>query len=322
MTTLVHVSATPYPSLALVVLRIDTSGDPVDSAVVVRRVVGETDTVAVVPPAGMDADAGGITLVNGSLVVVDSSAPLDTPFEYLAAPPGDDPVVVCTPVTLASQNLWRLGDPARPYLDLALRTVRDNPTTCSSANIVILGLTDDDSAGRGDLYEVPGSRYPHAQAEYQATPAFQIRFGTETLADRQAAEALFVSGAILLLRSPATYGIDPRYVKVDEVLVARESRDLRRPWRIFTVSCRQVQAPAVGSYGWTGARFADLCSGGYATWSAMLAGGLSWASWGYGVGGGGFPAAGMTWTELAATYADWTAVTATGKTWGELAGGG
>lgn len=321
MTTLIHVTATPVSSLALVMLRVDTSGDRVPAVTLLRRVVGSTVTASVIVPAGM-ADADGNLLVpGGSAELLDSTAPLDTPFEYLAGLPGQTPTVVCTPVTLASSDMWHLGDPARPYLDLALSRTTTTPYCDTSGSIIILGLSDDTLGGRGDVLEIPGRRMPQAQVEYQQTPSFQVRFGTKLTSDRQAAEALFATGDVLLLRVPVAYDLDPRYVMVDEVQIGRVSTDHRKEWRLFTVSLREVDQPAVQSGGAAGFRFSDLCSGGYATWSAMVAGGLSWASLGYGVGGGGLPAVMRTWAEVNSTWASWNALAATGKTWTDVVTG-
>lgn len=322
--TTIHVTAIPMSDLGLVMLRVDTSGAPPPAGTVIlaRRNVGATSSMYPTVPAGFLSTEATVQLVGTSAAFVDSTAPLDTPVEYLAGLPGATLSVVASPVTVASGGRWWLGDPLRPYLDMSLVTKRSSGLACPIVGYrVISSLGDDAWDGRRDLVDVPGSRYPIAAAEPMASPTFEIRFGTRTLADRQAAEALFAPGDTLLLRAPTGYGLDPTYVAVTSLQLARVSANHQRTERVVTARVKVMEQPAGAAYGWLGARWADLCSGAYPTWSAMTAAGLSWGSLGTGVASGAYPTAMRTWSEVSATWATWALLTATGKTWEAVAVG-
>ena len=325
MTTLIHVSASVYADLGLVMLRVDTSGDlaPGDVVSLGRRNVDSAVVEDVVVPAGYLSPSGDVHLVNGSGLFADTTVPLDTPVEYLAALPGQSMAVVAGPVTVDSGLNWRLGDPFRPYLDMPLILARSNPVLCPPTDraALILSLSEDNLDGQGEMTQIPGRADPVVSVEPIATPTFEVRLATRTRVDRDAALALFASGDVLLLRPPGIYETDPRFVEVTGVRVARISSDHRRSWRTITVSAREVAQPAGSAYGWLGARWTDLCGGTYPTWSAMAAAGISWGSLGAGVAGGGLPAAMRTWTEVSASWATWDDLTATGKTWAQVLAG-
>lgn len=324
MTTIVHISATPYQDLGMVRLSVDTSGDPPPGGVVVvgRRAVGSTVLEQLVKPAGYMDVSGEVHLVNRSAMFFDTTIPLDTPVEYLAGLPGEDPVVATGSITVDSNLAWRLGDPLRPYLDMTMTLVRTNATACPAApNAIIMSLSDDSLAGQSESTMVPGSRYPLTNPQPIASPAFEINFATKTEADQLAATALFAPGGILLMRVPDVYETASRYLRVDSVSVARVRSDHRFPWRRFTVQAREEEVPAGAAYGWLGARWADLCSGSYPTWTSALSGGLTWVSAGSGILSGAFPAAMRTYAEVSATWATYTDLIATGKTYTQLVDG-
>jgi hypothetical protein len=325
MSTLVHVSPSVYSSLGLVVLRIDTSGDPPPGGLVsiTRREVGYTVESPVVAPAGYASGSAVIRLVNGSAIIADTTVPLDVAIEYLAGLPGETLTVAAGPVTLLSGATWRLGDPLRPYLDLALTPRRTTPVECptTAGAKIILGLTADQLDLQSEIGQLPGNRNPLVSVEPIASPSFEVRFATRSQPDREAAEALFAPGGILLLRAPATYQFRQRYLIPTGLSISRVSSDHRKPWRVITVQARECSQPPGASYGWLGTRWQDLCSGGYTTWAALAIAGLSWGSMGTGVVGGGFPAAMRTWTEVDSAYASWGALTVAGLTWSELLGG-
>lgn len=321
MATTVHVTATPIDALGLVALRVDTSGDLVPTVTLARRVVGDMATDPVVLAAGYLSVSGELDLVNGSAVVFDTTVPLDTPVEYLVAVSGGVPAVATAPVTVASGSVWRLGDPLRPYLDITA-TLATGVAECSTARATLtMGLSGDSLDGQGELVQVPGRRDSLVGTEPISMPTFELRLATRTATDRTAVESLLEPGGVLLLRMPSAYAMPPRYVAVSRASVDRLVSDQRRPWRRFTISLQQVGNPAGGAYGWLGVRWADLCTGPYATYAALTAAGVSWASIADGVGGGVYPTVMRTWSEVTATWATWAPLTATGKTWSQLVAG-
>lgn len=326
MATLVHVSPLLYAGTGSVRLRIDTSGDPPPGGVVTvsRRVAGEEETEPIIPAAGYLSATAAIHLINGTAVLTDTSAPLDVPVEYLAGLPGQDQVVATDPITVPSGGVWRLGDPLRPYLDLTLTLTRAAPAPwCpeSTGAKIILGLSEDSLDMQSEVFRVPGSRTPLTSVEPIASPVFEIRFATRSHEDRLQAEAIFAPGGNLLLRVPANYQFEQRYLTITSVRVERISPDHRRPWRVFTVQAKECDQPPGASYGWVGARWADLCPGSYPDWAAVLAAGLSWASLGSGVAGGGFPSVMRSYAEVDSIYATYAALSAAVPTYADLAGG-
>ncbi len=325
MFTLIHVSPTVYAGLGIVMLRVDTSGDPApgDLVVIARRIVGSTSPEEVIPAAGYLSESSTVHLINGSSILFDTTVPLDTAVEYLAYLPGEDPEVVTGGVTVPSGMIWRLGDPVRPYLDLPLTLSRANPVECptTAGAKIILSLSDDSLDMQSEIMKLPGSRTPLTYTEPIASPTFEIRFATRSVADRQAAENLLAPGGVLLLRAPSVYQFVQRYLVVTSAKIERISADHRKSWRIFTVQAKECSQPPGAAYGWLGARWLDLCYGGYADWDAILAAGLSWGSLGTGIAGGGYPSEMRTYAEVDATYAIHAALIATGKTYSDLVTG-
>lgn len=324
MTTMVHVTAVPYEGTGMVMLRVDTSGDPAPGDIVTlgRRPVGSTAASPAIVPAGYLATSGDVRLINGSGLFYDTTIPLDTPVEYLSGLPGGTATVAAGPITLGSQSTWRLGDPLRPYLDMAMVLTRSTATACPVApNAIITSLTDDSLSGQSESVAVPGSGYPLTNPEPISSPTFGIAFVTKTTADREAAESLFAPGGILLLRAPSAYALPSRYLRVDSVGIARVRSDHRFPWRRFDAQVREEEQPTGAAYGWLGACWADLCSGSYPTWSAVTAAGLSWSSLATGIASGAYPSVMRTYPEVAATWATYADLEATGKTYAQLAAG-
>lgn len=322
MVTFVHVSHLVYADLGLVVLRVDTSGDPVpgDLITIARRMAPLGSIESVIPAAGYLSESNQIQLVNGSAVIVDSTVPVDTTVEYLAGVGNEEPEVVTGEIIVPSGMVWHLGDPLRPYLDLHLTLSRANPVECpiSASGKIILGLSRDSLDMQGEVISLPGSRNPLVYTEPIASPTFEIRFATRSAGDRQAAEDLFSPGGVLLLRAPSVYQFTQRYLAVTSVSIDRISGNHRKPWRIFTVQARECSQPPGASYGWMGARWQDLCSGPYSYWDDVTVAGISWGSLGYGTVGGAIPSSIVTYDEVDTTYADYSTVTATGKTYEEL----
>jgi hypothetical protein len=322
MATLIHVTHAVYVGLGLVIVRVDASGDPPPdgAAVIARRMVGSTILSYPNLPAGYLSSNATVQLVDGVGLFADTTAPLDTPFEYLSGLPGETLAVAAGPVTVPSGSVWRFGDPLRPYLDVPLTLSRSSKVECptTAGAKIILSLSNDNLSLQTEVLGVPGSRYPIAIPEPIASPLFDIRIATRAREDREAMEALLAPGGVLLIRPPSPYQMGPRYLIPTGVEIARISADHRKPWRVFTIQARECAQPAGEAYGWLGARWQDLCSGPYATWGDVAAAGLSWGSLGMGAGSSGYPGSITTWTAVGATYPTWADLTATGKTWHEL----
>jgi len=314
-----------YTDLGLVLLRVDTSGTPAPDGVVAlaRREVGSTTSSSITLPAGYLSTSNNVQLVGNSGLFADTTVPLDTAVEYLSGLPGTTLTVATGSVTVASSAKWRLGDPLQPYLDLTLLKTRGSTATAcpdSTQAIIINGLGEDALDMQSELTQRPGSRTPLPGIEPISSATFEVRFGTRTQTDREAAESLFATGNILLLRAPSVYQMDPRFVAVTSARIARVRTDHRVQWRMVTAQLRVVDQPPGSAYGFLGARWMDLCAT-YSTWTALNAAGLSWASLGTGVAGGTFPAAMRTYAEVQSEFASYTAVATGGRTYDQLLAG-
>lgn len=321
MATLVHVSPTMFPEAGSVLLRVDISGDAAATVVVVRRTVGQVATEPIIAPAGFVAPNGDIALLDGSAVLIDTGAPLDTPFEYLASVSGGTLVLVAGPMTLPSSTVWRLGDPLAPYLDVPL-VLSEVLSACSTAGaIVVLGLESDDYESQTILVRFDGVAAPRAISRPLSTPSTTLNLATRTLQDRDRIRALASPGRVLELRAPAVYGVAPRYVVVQGMSVARLTRDHRKVWRSVTLQLMETSQPSGGAYGQVGNRWVDLCDGPYATFAAATAAGAFWWAIAAGIVGGTYPVSMRTCASAAAEFATCALMAAGGRTCEELVGG-
>jgi hypothetical protein len=322
MTSTVGVSVTPIPDLGNVVLTITVSGDPVSAVSVLRRNVGETELMAVNPPADGNDGAGGVLLVGGSATVVDSCAPLGVPFEYLTSVSGAAPTLSSIPVTLVTGTTWWLGCPARPSLNVRMPKTLVSPPCSTAGSVVMVGMTDHTRAGKSTLVEVDGRADSLHSSKPMMLPAYTITLATRTLADLGKVSAILDPGEVLCLRAPGTsaYGFLIAYLSVRSATIMRISNDLRKEWRRITLEVVEILEPLGGVYGSSGAMFSDLCDV-YSTFALAEAQGLSWSNMPWGQFGGTFPSVFRTGSELASEFATCTAVTATGHTCSEILGG-
>lgn len=320
---MVHVAATPDDAAGIVRLRVSASGSTVRSVQLYRRVVGSTELVRVIPPGSyLDVDSG-ILLVSSQAVFDDTTAPLNSPFEYLAAPVGEDPVTASDQVTLSFTGNWWLGDPLRPHLDLSV-VMRNGATPCSGTRaIYFLGVSALDRDGRSIRSDVPSQTYQYHTTYPMGAPSGILSVATRQLPDKDDMNLLFDSGDILLLRAPLTggYGFTNLFLSIARVQEARLVSDHRVPWRRFNIQFQVVGPPAGGAYATDGTSWGDLCDGAYATLADMLVDSVSWATIAAGIPGGVFPSVWRTCTEVDATWATCAALAATGLDCTELVTG-
>lgn len=321
----VHITAVPIAERGLIHLDISVSGASPASFQLLRRDVGSTETQAVPVPAAWMGSDGLLTPINWQAAFDDATAPLDVAVEYLVATvAGGTPTLASNQATLVSSGTWWLGDPLRPYLNLALSMSGTSAAPCSAGRgIFVLQLGDDRRDAQSVLLEQPG-RADRLHVTYPTRlPSSKLELATRQLADRQAVEDLLAPGGALLLRVPGTlgYGIVNRFLSVTGSTESRLVRDSRKPWRHWTMDYEAVLQPPGGTFGTTGTTWDSLCGGAYATFADALAAGISWRSIADGIPGGVYPAAFRTWSEVSAAWATWGALTATGKTWLQVESG-
>lgn len=194
------------------------------------------------------------------------------------------PVTVSTaaPVTLTAQGGW-LSNPLDPSVDVPISVDCSIGTACAPVSRTTLVQLDD------ELFDADGlnlSRvdWPRPTAMWHVRKAFEsgMRLFINDRASRNAVEALFASGAPLLLRLPAEYEWDDAYLAMGSLTRERLAVDHRRPYRLHRVPFTVVDALLGSAAGPDGARWDEACAV-YATWGAATGAAATWQTLAQGV---------------------------------------
>lgn len=243
-----------------------------------------------------------------------------------------DPCVSTVPVETCSDDLavpsngdFRLGDPVRPCNDVYLRLGEDvDPACVPTQGIFFANMSPAETfPAQTGTFLPTNSRYPIAVNRQRQAITATLTTVTRTFPDRDALRQLNDPGSPLLLRGPAQYGIDDRYMSVTDVTENRPLSDHRIPVRTVNMPHLEVARPSGPSTGVCGTRIKDLCDI-YGSWSAMEAAGLTWADLLRGKASNATPvpdSAERTWNDVNATYASWNAVNAGNTDWDDLLDG-
>jgi hypothetical protein len=224
-------------------------------------------------------------------------------------------------ITLASGGNFRFGDPVRPCNDRVV-TLRSNiaPGCVPDNGIFFASMADETFAANNGTYNPTNAIYPIAVTRARRWIESTLSLVTRTFADRDAVRTLNAPGSPLLLRPPAGYGIEDRYMAIGDVDEQRPFTDHRKPPRTVRMPHVAVKRPSGPTQGVCGARVDDLCDI-YTTWSAIEAAGLTWADLLRGKASNDTPVPATverTWADVNATYASWTAVNAGNTDWTDL----
>jgi hypothetical protein len=223
------------------------------------------------------------------------------------------PLEVCsTPVTIANDGCFRLGDPVRPCND---RPVCFTEEDCPPEPGIYFGSMGEESYAdnSGQLLPVNASRAVTVSRERRDT-ASQLNLVTASFTDRDDLLVLLAPGSPLLWRGPAQYGTKDRYMSIFDVGVTRSFSDHREEPRVFTMPWTGEDPPVGPSLGVCGTRITDLCDV-YPTWDALIAAGLTYADLLRGYAGTGVSAPLAVWNDVNADFADWTALDAGEADW-------
>ena len=283
------VTAIAEPTFGRVRLEVDFSDTPAATYVHVHRGL----TAGPVHGASTELRAHGVTadltdafgtwtmkrVSGGRAVFYDTELPLDTNVYYRA----DSSQALTTasatagPVNIASGgNVW-IKDPIRPAHDLqATLAAHVSDPTCDPSNGIYFVGFDPSSYGSGSgRFTVEDSAYPAISARPRRAMTSTFALVTRQLADRDKLRTLLMTGGVLLLQTPPSWGYGDMYVDVGEVSEGRLARDHRKPWRQWSLPFAQALRPAGLQFGVDGARWMDLCDV-YATWGAAEAAGKTW----------------------------------------------
>jgi hypothetical protein len=282
-------TAIAEPTFGRVRLELDFSDTPAATYLHVHRgpTAGPVHGVApVVRLHGVTADLtdafGTWTMKRasaGRVVFYDTELPLDTPTYYRA----DSSQALTTasalagPVTIASDGAIWIKDPIRPANDLKATVVRDpiDPACNVAGGLYVVGFDASGYESASGRFTVEDSAYPVVATRPRREFTSSMVLVTKQLTDRDALKRLLMTGDVLLLQTPTTWGYGDMYVDVATASEGRLDRDHRVPWRQWQLPFAVTLQPPGLQFGVDGARWKDLCDV-YATWGAIEAAGKTW----------------------------------------------
>jgi hypothetical protein len=229
------------------------------------------------------------------------------------------PAQACTPeVVVPSGGCFRLGDPVRPCHDQIV--CLEGGDGCVPGEGIYFGNMSPEQYpdNSGQLLPV-NARRPITVSRNRRDVQSALTLVTATFGDRDDVLTLNEPGSPLLWRGPAEYGIPDRYMSVLDVDVERSFSDHREEPRVIGMPHWAVDAPVGPATGVCGTRVTDLCDV-YATWDALIAAGLTYADLLRGAAGapGDVRVDPVTWSEVNAAYANWTALNAGEDDWNDV----
>ena len=241
---------------------------------------------------------------------------------YQAQPVG---LSACDTATVTSTHVW-LKNPLNPCLDLDIGLcVPGMDFDCEAdSRVSYVGMADDELDANTVLSLPANRKYPIPTNRVRRSPRSELRLLAHDCVARDAVLAANDPGDPLLFQAPADYCIPDRYLSVGTETESRISRDQREDFRLMLLPYSVVQRPEGPANGICGARMLDLCDI-YASWSAMIIGGLTYNDLLLGLASndGPFSTADLrTWLDVETEFANWLAVEAGGtRDWGELRDG-
>lgn len=215
----------------------------------------------------------------GRVTFYDTELPLDTPVYYRADSSQTFSTATATagPVTIASGgNIW-LKDPIRPAHDVlaTLSSSVSDPLCDPTSGIYVVGFEQSSYASASGRFAVEDDPYPVVAARPRRAMTSSMVLITRLLPDRDRLRTLLMTGDVLFVQTPASWGYGDMYIDVGEVSESRVRRDHRRPWRQWSLPFAQTRQPAGLQFGVDGARWQDTCDV-YATWGAAKAASKTW----------------------------------------------
>lgn len=205
----------------------------------------------------------------GAWIGFDYEAPLDLDCYYVATSttfPGDQTLSNTVSLASGGTTVW-LRHPGRPPLNIRI-TLAEAPTMTRAA-------------AQGVHYVLGRSR-PVATTSQRRAQAGTLLVRTDTDDDRAALEALIEDGAVLLLSTPAGWGLGNMYIAigdVDEDRVVQYGPDTHRLWSLpFAVVDRPAGAAVASGNSWSDAL------GAYASWQELALAEGTWSGLLAGVG--------------------------------------
>lgn len=224
-------------------------------------------------------------------------------------------------LVVPSSSEFRLGDPMRPCNDVTLQFVPTADPECVPTQGIFFGsMSDEEAPANSGTFEPVNSEFPIGAYRTRMSLTATLTVLARTFADRDALRRLNKPGGALLIRGPAQYGIDDRYMLAGATTEHRALSDHRIQPRAVAIPHVQLGYPYGPSQGVCGARVQDLCDI-YTSWDAIVAAGLTYADLLRGKASNDTPLPATderTWTQVNALYASWNAELAANADWDTL----
>jgi hypothetical protein len=226
-------------------------------------------------------------------------------------------VEVCSDtVVIENDGCFRLGDPVRPCNDRHVCLEEESDCSTEDVGVYFARMgTETYADNSGQLLPV-NARRPIVVSRRRRDKASTLTLVTRTFTDRDDVLDLAEPGSPLLWRGPAGYGTGDIYMSVLDVAVDRSFLDHQEQPRVVDMPFMATDSPADPSLGVCGARVMDLCDV-YASWTALVAAGLSYADLLRGLAGTGTSVALADWDDVNADFATWNALNAGEADWND-----
>lgn len=206
--------------------------------------------------ASMDCTAGHV-------VAYDFEPPFDVGVEYRAiqlTPPGTEQLVSAKTVLASRGSTW-LKDPTFPSKSMRLLEVTSLPQLTYGA--------------RAGVFSIIDRPKPIAVAARRQSWTGELKFTTQSLAQRDRVNGLLERGQVLLLSTPGGYGIGNQYLHVGDVVEERLTELVTEATRAWTLPITCVERPAALASAPLGMRWVDV-KFKWPTWDALKATGMTW----------------------------------------------
>lgn len=151
-----------------------------------------------------------------------------------------------------------------------------HPTNPALSRLVtITSIGGRQRKGRTSILPIVGSSSPVALTDARLDPAGELTAFTTTLADAAAMRTLLADGSVLCLRAPAAWGGMWMYIAVGDATEEAAAGHAADPATDWHLPYTAVAPPAGASAGPVGVTWNDVVAS-YATWTATLAGEPTW----------------------------------------------
>lgn len=222
-----------------------------------------------------------VDLLGEQAVVIDNTAPLDTPVWYQAVAQ-DGTTEVYGPFTIVSGGNVFLRDPLRPWADLELtfcatqQGLRKEMCAPFGPELVWTGFGTEVRRVDAGLFDRLDAETPADVYARRKRLDGSMSFMSKTLVAAEAVHTLFTAGGPLFLQLPTVYGWADAYIQPRDLNKDYLFPDQRMPHRLWNADFVVVDATTGPTQGVECATWCDV-EEAFATFALMTAAGGTWA---------------------------------------------